>query len=218
LSGISKWICAGADAQFVGASALIVAYPPLNAQISNKIFRRFDDLCLDHDLAQFPFFDVGLLFPGFSLLIRLLLSLKGRLTVRFILLLFGERHHDNDVVRLFFRKSLDVQDGIQRLVPRNAFQRQRDIALDVVAGNDADIAVFGHQTQHALDVRVLKIEGDDPVGISFHTSYLRRLFFPGRRFAGLNQFRGQAGNIEINNDFLFLRHNGIGRVFLQANR
>ena len=51
--------------------------------------------------------------------------------------------------------------------------------IRAAGGNDADIAVFRHQPQDAFDVRILKVQRDDPVRISFNVSRTRLRFFTG---------------------------------------
>jgi hypothetical protein len=138
--------------------------PPLNPDFSDKVVGGLEDLCLDDDLPLFPLILLLLLILILARLLGFPLFLFGVLAIlQFIAHL--SRGHDGERVPLLpLDHSRDGQDRVQGLFPGDFFHGYRDIALDVVAGNDVDAAFFRKQLQDALDAGFLKIEGYQPAG------------------------------------------------------
>ena len=57
-------------------------------------------------------------------------------------------------------EALGQQDDVERLVPGHVHQADRDLALDLVAGDDVELGHVGDEAQHVRDLDVLEVERD----------------------------------------------------------
>ena len=71
----------------------------------------------------------------------------------------GDSQHASLAPRL---QALRAQHHVERLVPRDAVEPQRDLSLHVVADRDVEAAHLGEQSEHAVHVGVLQVQGDGP--------------------------------------------------------
>ncbi len=87
----------------------------------------------------------------------------GDLFLRFQLLTltggnFFRRGHKQDIANHALVQTLGFQHQVERLIPRDILQAQRNAALHCVAGDQIEVGEVGDQLQHGTYVNVLEIQ------------------------------------------------------------
>ena len=83
-----------------------------------------------------------------------------------LLLEHGQRRDADQVALAHLAEQLGAQDDVERLIPGHVLHLDRDLALDVVGGDDVHLADVGQQAQDVVDVGAAEVEVDAPPDVA----------------------------------------------------
>jgi hypothetical protein len=140
-------------------------------------------------------------------------------------------HHHDDVVLLHLGQAPDLEDGIERLIPRHVLEVEGHRSLDLIPGDDADLPLLGQESEDRLDIGVLDIQEDPGAVIGlpglpiwnfgrFRLGHRRRLGCRrrlGRRFLRRGDGR-QGSHIKIDHDVRPFLADVVRDLLLQLDR